>query len=264
VKVLLTGAAGRMGTMLTARLPALGWQLRTLDRVQQDGPDPITGDITDPAVLDQAMAGVEAVVHLAGHPTEAPWPLIRQANIEGTFQVFEAARRAGVDRIVYASSNHAVGFTPRGQGELTADLPPRPDTLYGVSKAFGEALARYYVDRYGLKIACLRIGTCAEQPPDDRALATWLSPQDCARLVDACLRSDALSFALIWGVSANRHRWWSLAAGRDVGYRPTDDAAVLQPDWAAHDRTGIDDVVGGTFTEAPFGIDEITAREGTG
>src|SRR5207244_6175013 len=131
--------------------------------------------------------------------------VIRDANIEGTLQVFEAARRAGVRRIVYASSNHAVGFTPVGR-EQPADLPPRPDTLYGVSKVFGEALGRYYVDRYRMEVACLRIGTFAPTPPDVRALSTWLSPADCARLVDACLRAPRLTYSVVGGISASRRR----------------------------------------------------------
>ena len=217
----------------------------------------ITGELTDPAALDEAVAGCEAIVHLAGQPTEAVWPIVRDANIDGLVQVFEAARRHGVPRIVYASSNHAVGFTPRGDGELAADTPPRPDTLYGVSKVFGEALARYYVDRYGMRIACLRIGTCDRRPPDERALATWLSPDDCARLVDAALRAPDLGFALVWGVSANTRRGWSLDEGRNIGYQPRDDAEV----YAGEVRgSGADDVVGGGFTSAEYGIDEVAAR----
>ena len=255
--VLITGSSGRIGTALAHRLPALGWQLRGFDRTASELPiDQVTGDITDPAALDTAMAGVEAVIHLAGQPTEAPWPVIREANIEGAVQVFEAARRAGVERVVFASSNHAVGFTPRGSQELPADTPPRPDTLYGVSKVFGEALGRYYVDRYGMRVACLRIGTFAETPADDRAQGTWLSPDDAAALADACLRSDTLTYAQIWGVSANRHRWWSLAAGEAVGYRPADDAADLGP--APQPIPG--QRVGGMFTEASFGIDEVAGR----
>jgi uronate dehydrogenase len=205
-------------------------------------------------------------VHLAGQSTEAPWPVIREANIEGSYQVFEAARRAGVRRLVCASSNHAVGFTPRptaadgAPAELAADTPPRPDTLYGVSKAFGEALGRYYVDRYGMQVACLRIGTFADTPPDARAMATWLSPRDCARLVDACLRSDRLDFAVVWGVSANRDRWWSLEGGRELGYEPLDDASRQRPDPPAADEH-THRLVGGGFTDPSFGIDEVRRRQ---
>jgi uronate dehydrogenase len=251
--VLLTGSQGLIGTALRERLPGFGWQLRGFDRVA--GAD-VVGELADPAALDAAMAGVEAVVHLAGQPTEAPWPTIRESNIEGCFQLFEAARRAGLRRVVFASSNHAVGFTPRGSGELTPDTPPRPDTLYGVSKVFGEALGRYYRDRYGFQVACLRIGTFGDRPPDRRGLATWLSPDDCAQLVDRCLRSPELGYALIWGVSANSERWWSLA--NPVGYRPASDAALTgPPDGPA---AGTDDLVGGRFTGAEYGIDEIAGR----
>lgn len=262
--VLLTGAAGRIGSMLRERLPSLGWSLRQLDLVPTDGA--ITGDVSDPAVLDDAMAGMDAVVHLAGQATEAPWPTVQRNNLDGLYQLFEAARRHGVPRVVFASSNHAVGFTPRGDGELPGDLPPRPDTLYGVSKAFGEALGRYYADRYGMQVACLRIGTCDWEPPDTRALATWLSPDDCARLVDAALRAPDLDFALVWGVSANTRRWWSLDEGRRIGYEPRDDAEVFASRFASRfvDATEpadpSDRLVGGGYTTAGFGIDEVAAR----
>lgn len=251
--VLITGSQGRIGTALTERLPGLGWQLRTFDRAP--GAD-VVAELTDVSALDEALTGVDAVVHLAGQPTEAPWPVVRDSNIEGCFQLFEAARRAGVKRVVFASSNHAVGFTPRPSGELPPDTPVRPDTLYGVSKAFGEALGRYYVDRYSFQVACLRIGTCAAVPPDARSLATWLSFDDCAQLVDRCLRAPELDYALIWGVSANRDRWWSL--DNPVGYQPVVDAAD-QPGPAGAPGPA-DDVVGGAFTGASFGIDEVAGR----
>ncbi|HEU5271077.1 MAG TPA: NAD(P)-dependent oxidoreductase [Jatrophihabitans sp.] len=251
--VLLTGSQGRVGSSLRELLPALGWRVRGFDRAA--GAD-VTGELTDPAALDTALAGVAAVVHLAGQPTEAPWPVIRESNIEGCFQLFEAARRAGVRRVVFASSNHAAGFTPRGASELPPDTPARPDTLYGVSTVFGEALARYYSDRYGFAVACLRIGTFAERPPDHRSLASWLSPDDCAQLVDRCLRSPQLRYALIWGISANSGRWWSLA--NPVGYRPGSDAAGQPP---SEPPAATDDLVGGRFTTAGYGIDEIAAGE---
>jgi len=265
VTVLVTGSAGKIGQSLARTLPPLGWQLRGFDRDRSpSGIEQLQGEITDPGALDEAMAGVRAVVHLAGQAVEAPWPVIREANLEGTFQVFEAARRAGVRRLVYASSNHATGFTPRPADgcELPADTPPRPDTLYGVSKAFGEALARYYVDRYGMQVACLRIGTFADTPPDARSQATWLSPDDCARLVDACLRTARLGFAIVWGVSANSDRWWSADAGAALGYRPLDDAGRHRADQPpAGTPRPSDRLVGGAFTEASFGIDEVAGRE---
>jgi uronate dehydrogenase len=206
------------------------------------------------------MRGVDAVVHLAGIPTEVPWPVLREANVEGTFQVFEAARRAGVSRVVYASSNHATGFTPLGDAELPDDLPPRPDTLYGVTKAFGEALARYYVERYGFRVACLRIGTFGDRPTHPRTLASWLSPGDAARLVDACLRSPDLGFAVVWGISNNTRRTWSLAGARALGYDPQDDAERWVDDVEDAPPDPSDRFVGGGYTSPGFGIDEVEAR----
>jgi uronate dehydrogenase len=255
--VLLTGAAGRIGTALRTRLPELGWELRCFDRVPVPGG--ITGDLQSAADLDAAMTGAEAVIHLAGVPTEAPWPTIRDANIDGLVQLFEAARRHGVRRIVYASSNHATGFTPITPG-LTTDRPPQPDTLYGVSKVFGEALARYYVDRYGLQVACLRIGTFADEPNDMRALSTWLSPDDCARLVDAGLRAPDLDYAVVWGISANTRRTWSLDSARALGYQPQDDAEAYAGRLDAPQPDPSDGFVGGGFTSPGFGIDEVAER----
>jgi uronate dehydrogenase len=255
--VVITGSAGRIGAELMRRLPALGWPVRGFDRTPTDGGR--VGDVTSRADLDAALDGAAAVVHLAGQPTEAPWPVVREANIEGTFQVFEAARRHGVGRVVYASSNHATGFTPVTP-RLPADAPARPDTLYGVSKAFGEALGRYYADRYGLRVACLRIGTFAPTPPDVRALSTWLSPGDCVRLVDACLRAPDLTYAVVWGISANRRRTWTLDEAQALGYEPRDNAEDYADQVPTGERFPSDGFVGGGFTSPGFGIDEVAAR----
>jgi len=248
--------------MLRERLPDYGVALRLFDREPLAGG--IVGDVADAAALDEAFTGeLDAVVHLAGQPTEAPWTRVREDNIEGAYQLFEAARRHGVGRVVYASSNHAVGFTARGFEDLPADTQPRPDTLYGVSKVFGEALARYYVERYGLQVACLRIGTCSTTPPDYRSLATWLSPDDCARLVHAALIAPDLTYALVWGVSANTRRWWSLDAGRAIGYEPLDDADSYIGQLPAERDQPLDsdDLVGGGYTTYGFGIDQVLARD---
>jgi uronate dehydrogenase len=255
--VLVTGAAGRIGTALRERLPDFGWSLSCFDR--EPVPDGIVGDLNSAPDLDRATAGVQAIVHLAGVPTEAPWPVIREANIDGLVSLFEAARRHGVRRVVYASSNHATGFTPV-QPNLPADTAPRPDTYYGVSKAFGEALARYYVDRYGMQVACLRIGTFADEPTDVRSLATWLSPGDCARLVDACLRAPELDYSIVWGVSANSRRTWNLDSAYALGYRPEDDAERYADRLAHPQPDPSDGLVGGGFTSPGFGVDEVLSR----
>jgi uronate dehydrogenase len=224
--VLLTGAAGGVGTFLRRGLPPLGWKLRCYDVVPvPDDPDAVAADIRDADALAAAMDGVDAVVHLAGIPTEDTFDRILDTNIDGTYRVFEAARAAGVDRVVYASSNHAVGFLPR-QELAPVDVPPRPDTYYGLSKAFGEALGRLYADRHGMRVACLRIGSCFERPRSTRMLSTWLSPADCVRLVHACLTSADLDYAVVYGVSANSRGWWDLESARRLGYAPADDAEV--------------------------------------
>ncbi len=259
--VLLTGAAGTIGMAMRARLPAYGWTLRCFDRTAVDGG--LVGDLNSDADLDRAMSGVDAVAHFAGMPTEAPWPVVRDANVDGLLHLFEAARRNGVRRVVWASSNHAVGFTPvvrDAHGALPADAPARPDTLYGVSKVFGEALGRYYVDRYDMQVACLRIGTFADRPADVRALSTWLSPDDCARLVDACLRAPTLDYAIVWGVSANTRRTWSLDAGRALGYEPRDDAEDHAAGMSTPEPDASDGLLGGGYTSPGYGIDEVRAR----
>jgi uronate dehydrogenase len=230
--VLLTGAAGRIGTWLRGGLPERGWAVRCLDIVpvpdERPGEEQIVGDVTDLAAMLDATEGASAVVHMAGISGESTWPAISHANIEGTYCALEAARRSGVSRVVLASSNHATGYTPRPDGGLLreVDAPPRPDTYYGVAKVTMEALGSLYVDRYGLDVVCLRIGSAFPEPTTTRQLATWLSPADSVCLVDAALKAPSPGFSVVWGVSANTRRWWDLSAARALGYEPADDAEV--------------------------------------
>lgn len=227
-RILLTGAAGAIGTMLRPRLARAGRTLRLLDIAPLsagDAEEVVQGSVADLDTMVAACAGVEAVIHLGGLSGEAPWAEILEHNINGTYTALEAARRAGVPRVVFASSNHAVGFRPVDEdaGEY---LYPRPDTYYGVSKAAGEALGSLYHDRYGLDVICLRIGSCAERPFNERALATWLSPDDCGRLMEAAISVASPGFRVVWGISANTRGRWSLAEARSLGYAPADDAEV--------------------------------------
>ncbi|MFF2082062.1 NAD-dependent epimerase/dehydratase family protein [Kitasatospora sp. NPDC058162] len=230
--VLLTGAAGRMGTSLRESLPAYGHRLRSFDRLPVPGePDAITADLQDAEALAAAMDGVSVVIHLAGIPGEAPFADILAANIEGTYRLYDAARAAGVRRIVYASSNHATGFTerPAEGGTVPVDGPVRPDTYYGVSKCFGENLASLYADRHGIETVSLRIGSFTAEPRSLRTLATWLSPGDWARLAHAALTGPVTGHTVAYGISANTRAWWDLSTARALGYQPQDDAEAFAP-----------------------------------
>jgi hypothetical protein len=175
--------------------------------------------------MTAACAGVDAVIHLAAVSAEAAWERIAAVNIEGAYAVFEAARRAGVPRVVFASSNHAVGFAPRAGFPVPDYAFPAPDTYYGVAKVTGEALAALYHHRYGMDAICLRILTCREKPTTARSLSTWLSPGDAGRLFEASLTVPEPGFRVAYGVSANtRGGWVSLAEARSLGYEPLDDA----------------------------------------
>lgn len=261
-RVLITGGAGKVGRMLRARMS--GWSLRLVDVVAPEPAGPgedaetRTGSVTDAALMRDACAGVGAVVHLGGVSAENTWSSILDVNIDGTRTVLEAARLAGVTRVVLASSNHAVGFRTRDEGmPLPADVPIRPDTYYGVSKAAMEALGSLYHDRYGMDVICLRIGTMDDRPENARGLATWLSPDDGTRLVEACLNAPSPGFRIVWGVSRNTRRWWSLAEGEELGYRPRDDAEAYAPEILAGSEPDpaapVHHRAGGGFCDAPLG-----------
>lgn len=262
-RLLITGAAGKLGTFLRPRLARRHRTLRLLDTAPilepDDAEEVITASITDLVAVAGACRDADAIVHLAGLSDEAPWRELLETNIDGTHNVPEAARCTGIRRVVLASSSHAAGFHRRSGVPLPASVPPRPDTYYGFSKAATEALASLYADRFDMDIATLRIGTCRERPPDVRALATWLSPDDAARLVEACLQAQPFGHRIVWGVSANTRRWWSLAEGEELGYRPTSDAEIFASDViAAHSQSELVsptvNLVGGTFAERRLGI----------
>lgn len=227
-RLLITGAAGEVGTLLRPGIRGLAARTRLLDLRQPDAvedEDVMLGNVADLAVARRAMAGCDACVHLAAIPAEAPFDQILHANIQGTWSLFEAARLEGCERIVFATTNHVTGFYPTTQRIGPSDSV-RPDTYYAVSKVFGEALGSLYHDKFGLRVACIRIGTAIPRPLDERHLSTWLSPGDLGRLVTACLTSPDLGFAIVYGASANRRGWWDLEPGRRLGYEPRDDAEV--------------------------------------
>lgn len=232
-KVLITGAAGRIGRTLRAGLKDR-CDLRLMDRKPIDEAevdDVHVGDVADVEWMAAVCQGVDAVVHLAGDPsTGAPWESVLEVNIKGTYGAYEGARRAGAQRLVFASSNHATGFYEQEGVYTTPEMPVRPDSLYGVSKSFGEDLARFYVDQYGMKAYCLRIGSfqpdsAVENRQSDRILSTWLSYRDTVQLVWRCLQVESVDFGIYYGISGNERAYWDTEnARRDLGYAPQDDA----------------------------------------
>ncbi|MGW7007490.1 NAD-dependent epimerase/dehydratase family protein [Streptomyces sp. NPDC054933] len=226
--LLLTGAAGGLGSLMRGLLPDYGYELRLFDLLPIPGePNAITADLADRDAVREAVRGVDAIVHLAGISREAPFEEILRANIEGVYNLYEAARAEGVRRIVFASSNHAVGFIPRPVGDdplIPVDIPHRPDTYYGLSKGFGEDLASLYWDKHGIETVSVRIGSCFPEPTSVRMLSLWLSPADGARLFHAALTAENVGHTVVYGSSANTRLWWDLSSARALGYEPRDDS----------------------------------------
>ncbi|MEO8836205.1 MAG: NAD(P)-dependent oxidoreductase [Caldimonas sp.] len=226
-RLLLTGASGGLGRVLRPRLRRLARVLRVSDIEALDaagaGEEAVVAALQDAAAVDALVAGADAIVHLGGISTEGPFAPILAANIVGVWNVYEAARRHGVRRIVFASSNHVTGFYRQDEVVAPSD-PMRPDGHYGISKAFGENVARFYFDRYGIESVCLRIGSSFPEPKDRRMLATWLSYDDLERLVVASLTAPVVGFSIVYGVSDNTTTWWDNTSARHIGYRAEDSS----------------------------------------
>jgi nucleoside-diphosphate-sugar epimerase len=228
-RVLITGAAGRIGLEMTRRLKDR-YDLRLhFNRTVPDEPavnDYVVADIAEFSQIAPAMEGIDSVVHLAGEPAvSTPWDRVNRANIVGLYNVYESARQAGVNRIVFASTNHVMGMNDRDENwPVYSRQPVRPDSLYGVSKAFGETLGRHYYDRYGMSFINLRIGAYGERPRDEIARYMWLSPRDCAQLIWRCIESD-VGYATYYAISGNTSRTWDITdAVVQLGYVPEDNA----------------------------------------
>lgn len=226
-KILITGAGGNIGKVLRGGLRKPEWLLRLCDIAPlgkaQENEELIQLDIGNLEKLEAAMQDIDCVVHLAGIAHESNWDRIFPANVVGAYHIFEAARKAKVPRVIFASSNHAVGFYRKEQ-LLDENVFPRPDSLYGVSKVFGEALGRLYADKHGISVACLRIGSFEEKPSEERHLRTWLSHRDLIQLVHQCIIAPHYHFMIIYGVSANKEKKWKDSASTAIGYHPVDNA----------------------------------------
>jgi uronate dehydrogenase len=279
MRVLVTGAAGSIGTVVCSGLVDRGHDVIGLDRMVE--PEGFTGqwftaDCADPdavaAVFSDVSAtgGLDAVVHLAGMPGEGALPDELESHVVTTAALLDAMLDHGVNRIIYASSNHAVGRTERTP-VLGTDVRPRPDTFYGVAKVAAEALLSLYVDRYGIDAIAIRIGSFLPQPETRRNLSTWLSHDDAVRMVEACLTAPDPGFTVIYGISANTRGWWDLEPGRSIGYHPADDAEDFARTIEQEPATEADDVearhVGGEFVTDAFyrrALDGPRASSGRG
>jgi uronate dehydrogenase len=259
MRVLVTGAAGSIGRVVTAGLERRGHQVVGADL----RPDPEASerpwhvlDAGDPAAAGAAVGAqpLDAVVHLAGIPDETDLPTALASHVHTTGVLLDAMVAHSVSRMVYASSNHAVGRTPHEKARvLGIDARPRPDTFYGVGKVAAEALLSLYADRHGIDAVACRIGSFLPRPERRRHLATWLSHEDGVRMVHAALTAPAPGFAVLYGISANTRGWWDLGPGRELGYQPRDDAEQYADEVPPADGDEHDDrFVGGPFAGPAF------------
>jgi uronate dehydrogenase len=248
-RVLVTGAAGALGQVLRGRLPAhlaaqapaQGWRFRFSDLAEMapateaerlSGSEFMRCDLADAAAVFALLEGIDAVVHLGGRSTEGAWGDLVAANLVGAINLYEAARQQRTDRVLFASSNHAVGLYRRSD-YIDHAAPARPDSRYGVTKAFGEDLAWLYAHKHRVKSLCLRIGSCVERPHNARMLSTWLSYGDLLRLVTMGLLAD-YRYDIVYGVSANRRAWWDNRRALELGFRPEDDAEAFAAELNEH------------------------------
>ncbi len=253
--ILITGASGDVGTHLRREL-AGKYRLRLSDKKileKRKSETFVRADIAKMADALKITRGVDAIVHLGGYSVEGPWPAILQANIVGCYNIFEAARRNGVKRILFPTSNHAVGFYRRDQ-TIDHRVYPKPDSRYGVSKVFGEALGSLYADKYGMEVFMLRIGNVNPQPIDKRRLAIWISPRDLAQLVSIGIEHPGIRFEIVYGISGNKRAWYDNSNAARLGYRPQDDSEPFAEEILRAEKPSNDPIAeahqGGAFCTA--------------
>jgi uronate dehydrogenase len=256
--VVVTGAAGTIGSTLRE-----GWQgrfplLRLVDTQDlgeaREGEQTRVLDLADFAATRRAVEGADAVVHLAGIAQEDRFERLLEANVAVTYNVFEASRQADVRRVVFASTNHVTGFYATTE-RVGPDDPVRPDSLYGVTKVFGEALGRLYADKWGLEVVCVRIGAFGERPRDSDAVPMWLSPADGVRLFTRALIAREVGFLVLYGISKGTGSWWKNPGAAVLGYEPVDEvdpelrrALVAEPRLASG-------LQGGRFATRDYWVD---------
>jgi uronate dehydrogenase len=264
-RLLLTGAAGNLGQQMRGALADWADLVRLSDIAPLDDAaahEEISAvDLADRDAVMRLVDGVDAIVHLGGISIDAPFDDLIEANIRGTYNLYEAARRYGVKRIVFASSNHAIGFHPVTE-VLDADSPTRPDSLYGVTKCFGESLSRYYFDRFGIETVCVRIGSSFEEPKNPRMLVTYLSYRDLIELVRCSLFTNRVGHAIVYGASDNPVKWWDNSKAGFLGFNPKDSSAQFNELFPPRAPTSDYDDPAQKFQGGPFVLGEIMERKG--
>lgn len=239
-RLLLTGAAGNLGREMRPRLRAYCDVLRVSHRSEfgaaEAGEEVMIASLEDKDAMHALLEGVDAVIHLGGVSVEQPFEPILAGNIVGVYNLYEAARKHGVKRVLFASSNHVTGFY-RQDEVVDTRMPVRPDGFYGLSKAFGENMAQLYFDRWGIETVSLRIGSSFAEPVDRRMLATWMSFDDFERLIVASLTAPIVGHTIIYGMSDNATTWWDNTHAKHIGYRPQDSSEVFREAVEARQQT---------------------------
>lgn len=261
-KILVTGAAGEVGTYLRKLLPPVYANIRWSDiRTPADlaaGAEFVPADLARIEQVETIVQEVDGIVHLGGYSIEGSWETILNANIIGCRNLFEAAYRLGVERVVLASSNHAVGFYPR-ERRIPVDVTVRPDSLYGVSKAFGEAIGAFYADKHGLRVTCIRVGNVGDAPIDERRLSIWLKPEDLVRLIRIGLEHPDIRYEIFYGASDNAAGWWDNSNAARFGYKPAGKAEDFRAQAIAAQAKIAPDPVGDRFQGGSYCSDGYDA-----
>jgi uronate dehydrogenase len=254
-RLLLTGAGGGLGTMLRARIGPWAEVLRLSDckDIAPAGPgeEVVRCDLADRDAVYALTEGVDAVLHFGGCSLEDTFETIMRANILGLQHLYEAVHKRGIRRVIYASSSHVVGYYPTTQ-IVDAGAPLRPDGIYGVSKCFGEALSRYYYDRFGIETVCLRIGSSFEEPRNARMMATFLHYDDLVELIRCALFTPRVGHTITFGVSDNPVRWWDNRCASHLGFVPKHSASTFAERFPASGAWPPADDIAATFQGGPF------------
>ena len=255
-RLLLTGAAGSLGTQLRPMLSEYANHVRLNDRTDVSDcashEEFVKADLADMDAMIALTKDVDVVVHMGGQSREGSWENVLNSNIIGMYNLYEGCRKNGVKRVIWASSVHTIGFYPRTE-VVDANSPVRPDSNYGVSKVYGEAQAQYYWDKYGIESVSIRIYSCFPEPLDRRMLTTWLSFDDLRRLMGRCLWAPSVRHTIIYGASDNTSVLINNHKAAHIGFHPQDNAEIYREKVEANTpepdpKGGVVGLHGGQFT----------------